>query len=144
MPKPPAVKKPDPAYCTQAPIYDGKIVIDVYNQAMAASVTLTQCKLLSLSLEVHPQVHEATSAKHKEPAKEIHTLVKDEDLPFALDNPLLENNPPNSIFTNVIHQSDSPLPGSLIVPDPYETYLKSLPDGTIPETLVVAKESSAL
>ena len=111
---------------------------------MAASVILTQRELLSLSPEVHSQVCEATSAKHKEPVKEIHTLAKDNNLPFTLDDLSSENNPTNLIFTNVIHQSDSPLPGSLIVPDPYETYLKLLPDGTIPKTLVVAKESSAL
>jgi len=43
----------------------------------------------------------------------------------------------------VYHQKTPP-PGSLIIPDPYETYLKSLPNGQTPDTLVVAKESSAL
>ena len=51
-PKPPAAKKPDPAYRIQAPIYDGKIATDVYDRAMAASVTLTQRELLSLAPEV--------------------------------------------------------------------------------------------
>ena len=146
-PKPPAAKKADPAYRTQAPIYDGKIAADVYDRAMSTSVTLTQRELLSLSPEVRSQVREATSAKRsapKEPAKEIHTLAEDDNLPVALDDLASDNNYPNSIFTNAIHQPDVPPPGSLIIPDPYETYLKSLPNGTIPETLVVAKESSAL
>jgi hypothetical protein len=146
-PKPPATKKAEPAYCTQAPIYDGKITADVYDRTMSTSVMLTQHELLSLSPEVCSQVHKATLAKcngPKEPAKEIHTLAEDDNLPVALDDLAMENNYPNSIFTNVVHQPAMPPLGSLIIPDPYETYLKSLPNGTIPETLVIAKESSAL
>ena len=141
------MKKAEPAYRTHAPIYDGKIAADVYDHAMAASVTLTQRELLSLSPEVRSQVREATSAKRnapKDPAKEIHTLAEDDNLPFALDDLATDNIYPNSIFTNAVHQPDTPPPGSLIILDPYETYLKLLPNGTIPETLVVAKESSAL
>jgi hypothetical protein len=52
LPKPAAPKKPEPAYRTLPPIYDGKIATDVYDRAMAASVTLTQRELLSLSPEV--------------------------------------------------------------------------------------------
>jgi hypothetical protein len=48
------------------------------------------------------------------------------------------------MFINSLHQTATPPPGSLIVPDPYETYLKSLPDGAVPERLIIAKESSAL
>jgi len=66
-PKPPAVKKAEPAYRTHAPIYDGKIAADVYDRAMAASVTLTQRELLSLSPEVRSQVRKATSAKRNAP-----------------------------------------------------------------------------
>ena len=43
-----------------------------------------------------------------------------------------------------IQQPAAPPHGALIVPDPYETYLKSLPSGAMPELLVVAKELSAL
>ena len=146
-PKPPAMKKAEPAYRTQAPVYDGKIAADVYDRAMSTSVMLTQRELLSLSPEVRSQVREATSAKRsapKEPVKEIHTLAEDDNLPSALDDLATENNYPNSIFTNAIHQPATPPPGSLIIPDPYETYLKSLPNGATPETLVVAKESLAL
>src|SRR6202034_4146384 len=146
-PKPPAMKKAEPAYRTQAPVYDGKIAADVYDRAMSTSVMLTQRELLSLSPEVRSQVREATSAKRsapKEPVKEIHTLAEADNLPSALDDLATENNYPNSIFTNAIHQPATPPPGSLIIPDPYEMYLKSLPNGATPETLVVAKESSAL
>jgi hypothetical protein len=146
-PKPPVTKKAEPAYRTQAPIYDGKTAADVYDRVMLISVMLTQRKLLSLSPEVCSQVREATLAKRsapKEPVKEIHTLAEDDNLPSALDDLAAENNYPNLIFTNAIHQPATPPPGSLIIPDPYEMDLKSLPNGATPETLVIAKESSAL
>ena len=63
LPKPAPPKKPELAYYTLPPIYDGQIMADVYDRAMATSVTLTQCELLSLSPEVQSQVREATSAK---------------------------------------------------------------------------------
>jgi hypothetical protein len=43
-----------------------------------------------------------------------------------------------------IQQPAGPPPGALIVPDPYETYLKLLPSGAMPELLVMAKESLVL
>jgi hypothetical protein len=72
--------------------------------------------------------------------KEIHTLAEDDNLLSALDDLVAENNYPYSIFTNAILQPAT----QLIIPDLYETYLKSLPNGATPETLVITKESSAL
>jgi hypothetical protein len=43
------------------PVYNRKIITDVYNRTMAMQVTLTQRELLSLSSEVHSQVQEASS-----------------------------------------------------------------------------------
>jgi hypothetical protein len=151
LPKPAVPKKPEPAYRTLPPIYDGKIASDVYDRAMAASVTLTQRELLSLSPEVRSQVREATSAKrtanNEMNSKEIHTLAKDDNLAAALDDIEpgdIQYQLPTATFINSIRQTKSPPPGSLIIPDPYETYLKTLPIGAIPDRLVVAKESSAL
>jgi len=48
------------------------------------------------------------------------------------------------MFINSLHQTATPPAGSIIVPDPYETYLKSLPERAVPERLIVAKESLAL
>jgi len=47
-------------------------------------------------------------------------------------------------FLNLIHQPVTPLPGSIVVLDPYEVYLKPLLQGTEPNRLVMAKEPSAL
>ena len=86
--KPPVGKNPEPAYCTFPPVYNDKIVTDVYDCAMSTEVTVMQRELL-LSPEVCSQVCEAVSAKHNTAnnvVKEIHTLAEDDTLPFALDN----------------------------------------------------------
>src|SRR6202790_1845530 len=147
-------KRPELAYRTLPPVYDGKIATDVYQRAMASQVTITQRELLSLSPEVRSQVREATSAKrttNKDDSKEIHTLTSDATLPFAIDDIDSESTQDTetniesmSTFINSIGQTSAPPPGSLIIADPYETYLKSLPTGQTPDVLVVAMESSAL
>ena len=52
--------------------------------------------------------------------------------------------PPIAMLMQSIQQPTTPLPGTLIVPDPYKIYLKLLPSSAMPELLVVAKESSTL
>src|SRR6202035_4010253 len=123
-PKPPATKKAEPAYRTQAPVYDGKIAANVYDHAMSTSVMLTQRELLSLSPEVHSQVREATSAKrstNKEGnTKEIHTYSDDQNLAAALDDiepGEAQYRLPTATFINSIHQTRTPPPGSIIIPD---------------------------
>ena len=152
LPKPSPAKKAEPAYRTFPPVYDGKVAADVYNRAMASQVMVTQRELLSLSPEVRAQIREAVSAKRsvtKEAVVGVNALVKEEELVEALDDldveEETEDSTPAAVFTNAIcQQSVLPPPGSLIIPDPYETYLKTLPEGEEPVPLVVAKESSAL
>jgi hypothetical protein len=123
--------------------------MDVYNRAMDAQVTLTQRELLSLSPEVRVQVREATSNKRVVPGKEaskgINVLADDPALPMALDDLNDDDDEPvAATFINSVMTVSQPPPGSLIIPDPYETYLKTLPAGVVPRQLIVAKESSAL
>ena len=136
-PKPQPPKKADPAYKTSAPIYDGKVATDVYDRAMDAQVTLTHRELLSLSPEVRAQVREATSNKRVVPGKEaskgINVLADDPALPMALDDLNDDDDEPvAATFINSVMTVSQPPPGSLIIPDPYKTYLKMLPAGVIP------------
>ena len=150
VPKPSPPKKNEPAYKTSPPIYDGKVASNVYDRAMDAQVTLTQRELLSLSPEVRAQVREATSNKRVAPGKDapkgINVLADDPILPMALDdiNSDEEDEPIASTFTNSVMSSSTLPPGALVIPDPYEMYLKSLPAGVVPRTLIASKESSAL
>ncbi|ETW78897.1 hypothetical protein HETIRDRAFT_428667 [Heterobasidion irregulare TC 32-1] len=116
----PSTKKDAPAYKTTAPIYDEKVAAEVYNRAMATQVTLTQHELLSLSAEVYA------------------------NLPYAIDNLEPPTRPTVFSFINVLHQPETPPPGATIIPNIYETYLKNLQPGQVPQPLIVAKELSAL
>ena len=150
LPKPAAPKKAEPAYRTLPPVYDGKVAAEVYDRAMATPVTLTQRELLSLSPEVRSQMREATSAKRappKEAAADVHTLATDSMVAAAIDD--LDSEPTalggtTATFVNSIRQPTIPPPGALVIEDAYDVYLKSLPQGTTPDVLMVAKESSAL
>jgi hypothetical protein len=151
LPKQAPPKKNEPAYRTLPSVYDGKIATDVYDRAMAAQVTLTQRELLSLSPEVRSQVRDATSARrtatNKDTTKDTNILDIQSELAAAIDdiNDDEASDVPTATFLNTVGSSSSqPPPGALVIPDPYETYLKSLPEGVVPEQLVVAKESSAL
>jgi len=154
VPKPPPARKAEPAYRTFPPIYDGKIATDVYDRTMDSQVTLTQRELLSLSPEVRSQVRKAISAKRnpaKETTKDVFALADDDAILAALDDiepaPVLPSRSPEqmiSTFANSVFRQAEPPPGSFVVPDPYEIYLKTLQPGETPERLIIAKESSAL
>jgi len=68
----------------------------------------------------------------KETTKEIHTLANDDSLPFALDDLESESHYHSRYRFDICPislPSENTAAGSLIIPDPYETYLKSLPNG---------------
>jgi hypothetical protein len=114
---------------------------------MASEITLTQRELLSLSPEVRSQVREATSARRTPPNKDhsINVLADEPGLASALDDINdNNNNPPPATFFSVNGEKSVPPPDAIIIPDPYEIYLNSLPRGAAPKPFLVAKESSAL
>jgi hypothetical protein len=149
VPKPPPAKKNEPAYKTLPPVYDGKIATEVYDRAMASEITLTQRELLSLSPEVRSQVREATSARRAPPNKDhsINVLADEPGLASALDDindDDDDDSPPPATFFSANGEKSVPPPDAIIIPDPYEIYLNSLPRGAAPKPFLVAKESSAL
>ena len=54
--KPPPLKKPDVPLRTAALIYDPQVASTMYAWTMDSQITITQCKLLLLSLEVRNKV----------------------------------------------------------------------------------------
>ena len=82
--------------------------------------------------------------------KDINVLADDLELFAAFDDLNNNNNsngPTTSTFVNsifVLSASSALLAGSLVILDPYKTYLKILLPEAVPDTLVVTKESSAL
>ena len=140
-------KKAEPAYKTQPSIYKASIATDVYSRTMDTPITVTQRELLSLSSEVRAQVREATTARRvpsqsvQEPAVEATFLqVEDSDDEDTSETLAI----PTFAIPNAQHRT--PPEGALVIPDPIETYVRSLPTGTIPDPdrLVVACENSAV
>jgi len=148
-PKPANAKKPEPAYRTMAPVYDDKIATNVYDRAMDRNYSHSTRAIVAFA-EVCSQVREAVSAKRsapKETTKEIiHSLmtIRYHSL-WTISSPSqLPQSLPLRHLSNQSTIRKTPPPVRSSFPDPYETYLKSLPNGQTPDTLIVAKESSAL
>ncbi|THH09349.1 hypothetical protein EW146_g8707 [Bondarzewia mesenterica] len=126
VPQPPAIKKQEPAYHTMALIYDEGVTKDVYDRAMSSPITVTQHELLSLSLEVRAQIHEATAGRciPQHDGEQAKILMQDDALPFALDDldsPCdIDHTLPDiatASFAQILHQPLIPPEGLLIIPD---------------------------
>ncbi|KAJ3499308.1 hypothetical protein NLJ89_g10112 [Agrocybe chaxingu] len=148
-PKPQAPKKSDAAYRTLPPIHDAQIATAVYDRSLNTHVTLTQRELLSLSPEIRAQYRESTMTR-RQPTKETPTqaTILEED-PTDMFQPERTANTLHSIPRSIAlahSQHRSPPDGSIIIPDTYETYYRSLRPGESPDPdrLIVAKESAAL
>ncbi|EPQ57916.1 hypothetical protein GLOTRDRAFT_126409 [Gloeophyllum trabeum ATCC 11539] len=129
----------EPAYRTQAPVYNPRISDLVFERSLKTpNISLTSEELLSIAPEVRAKYRDIVTPK-KVPAPPAVRLqatiqeVEDED-----DGPELPD------VEQLIHSGSSIRPGVLVVPDPYEIYLRSLGPGETPKQLVVAKESHAL
>jgi len=134
-------KKPDAAYKTLPPIHDPNIATAVYKRSMETPITITQRELLSLSPEVRSQVRESTTTRRipNNSATAQNYLQADEE-----DFELTPESVPTFAVQNAHHRT--PPTGSIVVPDPYETYYRSLKPGEEPDPdrLIVAMESGAV
>jgi hypothetical protein len=132
-------KPKDVGYHIQAPIEDPKIASEVYMRWLKTSnVSVSPEELLSLSPELRNKVREAIHTRRMPvphptvPQAPVMTaLVEEDPLPYAFETSF-----------NAAHPSSSP--GVIYIPDPYETYLKTVAPGDVPEVLRVAAESHAL
>jgi len=140
--KPPATKKPEPAYRTMPPVHDPAIAANVFTRSMEAPITITQRELLSISPEVRSQVREATTTKRvptdpqAAPAK-LYAIADDEEI--------VEENSTSAFAFRHATQHTPPI-GATIIPDTIEAYYKSLGPGQKPDIdrLTVAMESTAI
>jgi hypothetical protein len=111
---------------------------------METPITITQRELLSLSPEVRSQVREITTTCRiptTTTTADQHTFqVEEED---ESDSDIMPSIPHFSL--PVVHHRTPP-EGSIIVPDPIETYYRSLGPDQTPDydKLIVAKDSSAV
>ena len=145
-PLPPVEKKSDPAYKVQPPIYKVNIATDVYSRSMDVPITVTQRELLSLSPEVRAQVREAITTKRIPTAANPEMNVEVANFLRIEDSDDEDEVPVFPTFAIPHSQHRVPPDGALVIPDPIEAYVRSLPPGTSPDPdrLVVACENSAV
>jgi hypothetical protein len=155
-PKPTPAKKAQPAYRNVAPIYDDKIAVSAFDKIMKSMITLTHGEVFSLSPELRSLAAEAIVPRRRsaidssEEQRDVHVLATDDAIARAIDDlepddaEIPNDDAPREIFINSIQQLSPPPTGATVVPDIYDLYLKSLPEGHTAEPLIVAKESLAL
>ena len=137
LPKVPSAKAATPAYKTLPPIHDPAIAIEVYQRAMDSMVSVSQRELLSLSPELRAKVRDCTTTRRIPNTPVTQTslqVINDEE------EEMYEITPAFTLGNR------TPPKGATIVPDPIESYYKSLEPGEIPDLnlLTVAKESTAI
>ncbi|KDR69122.1 hypothetical protein GALMADRAFT_230903 [Galerina marginata CBS 339.88] len=145
-----AAKKPEPAYRTLPPIHEAAIANTVYNRALDTPVTITQRELLSISPEVRSQIREAVTTrriptKDSKDSQEAYLGEQQDEISSTLDElPFGAEHTGSIAIPSSQHRS--PPPGSIVIPDPIETYYRTLRPGESPDPdrIVVAKESFAL
>jgi hypothetical protein len=109
---------------------------------METPITITQRELLSLSPEVRAQVREVTTTR-RVPNAAISTAQGTVRI-IEEDEEIVYDSAPS--FTLGSTEDRVPPAGSIVVPDPIESYYNSLGPGEAPniDKLTVAKESTAI
>ena len=115
---------------------------------MDMPITVTQRELLSLSPEVRAQIREAITTRwiaaqgnQEQPSEAVNFLwIEDSDDEDEPEIPMILT----FAIPNIQHRV--PPEGTIIIPDPIETYVKSLPPGTTPDPdrLIVGCENAAV
>jgi hypothetical protein len=139
--KPPQNK--DATYRTVAPIQNPRIVNEVYSRSMTTPyITLTSEELLSLAPDVRQKMRDAITPKRVS----INSLTTSAAL-------LTKTQPETEEVEEIISEASAtiiqaynsaPPPGSFVIQDPIETYLKTLSRGDNIVPTIVAKDSHAL
>ena len=149
-------KDKDTAYKTQVPVYRASFAEDIFERSMKAPVlTLTPEELLSISPEVRAKYREAVTPKRvaTDPRAQVEARAPGES--HSPDDTRVMAMAACTTIDEVLEgYTDDPalfscsgeplLPEGVVVPDPYEVYLKRLEPGSDPDILTVAKESHAL
>ncbi|KZT22968.1 hypothetical protein NEOLEDRAFT_1180544 [Neolentinus lepideus HHB14362 ss-1] len=129
-------KKREPAYKTQAPVYNPQLTEDIFKRSLTSTcVSLSPEELLAISPDVRSKYREIVTPKKVPTPNRVQfsaTIeeIEDEEAPILV---LEEQVSPTTALSD-----------GYVVPDPYDTYLKSLSPEEAPEPLVVAKESHAI
>ncbi|KZT24749.1 hypothetical protein NEOLEDRAFT_1179110 [Neolentinus lepideus HHB14362 ss-1] len=129
-------EKREPAYKTQAPVYNPQLTEDVFKRSLTSTcVSLSPEELLAISPNVRSKYREIITPKKVPMPNQVQFSVTIEGIE--------DEEAPILVLEEQVSPTTAPSDG-YVVPDPYDTYLKSLSPEDAPEPLVVAKESHAI
>ncbi|KZT18204.1 hypothetical protein NEOLEDRAFT_1029161, partial [Neolentinus lepideus HHB14362 ss-1] len=129
-------KKREPAYKTQALVYNPQLTEDVFKRSLTSTcVSLSPEELLAISPDVRSKYREIVTPKKVPTPNRVQFSATIEEIE--------DEEAPILVLEEQVSPTMAPSNG-YVVPDPYDTYLKSLSPEEAPEPLVVAKESHAI
>jgi len=140
-------RRSNPMYMTQAKVFNLQIAKEVYERAMEAPITITQRELLSLAPKVCAQIADITIKKHIPHEPVVQAMIEevtDEDEPTPKRSTTEKHN--EHMPVAYVLATHTPPADTLILPDPYETYLRDGPPTTADADfdVVTAPESNTL
>ncbi|KAI0949356.1 hypothetical protein AcW1_008990 [Taiwanofungus camphoratus] len=138
-PKPTADKGKDVAYKTITPVHQEKLTEEIFARSMRTPVvTLTPEELLSISPDVRARYREAITPKRVPMDPKATHMAQITELSDDLASK-------TTLATSELSCHGEPLvPGSTIIPDPYETYLRHVPGKEEPSEIIVARDSNSI
>lgn len=156
----PDTTRKGPSYQMKAPIEQENSAKEILDKLMKAEVTWEVEDLLAASEPVRKELIRLIAKKRVAP-KEVNSLEEApiqetlDTMPFAVseeeeevylrpDAIRVEDLPPASVLLTTDRQIGHVPAGALIMDDPVLQYLDSLPNGTEPKQIYVAKESQSL
>ncbi|KAI9057626.1 hypothetical protein FKP32DRAFT_1583453 [Trametes sanguinea] len=131
MPRPKSGDR-EPAYRTRAPIQQEDVIQGIFQRTMASPyLTVSLEEILSISPDMRARFREKITPRRVPPeARTVAFAEVDEAADQFLSQVACDGNPM--------------VPGGVVVPDPYEVYLRDIAPSRDAAQLTVAKESHAL
>ncbi|KAL7277220.1 hypothetical protein ACG7TL_009070 [Trametes sanguinea] len=131
MPRPKSGDR-EPAYRTRAPIQQEEVIQGIFQRTMASPyLTVSLEEILSISPDMRARFREKITPRRVPP--EARTVAFAEVEKVA-----------DQFLSQVACDGNPMVPGGVVVPDPYEVYLRDIAPSRDAAQLTVAKESHAL
>ncbi|KAI9063711.1 hypothetical protein FKP32DRAFT_1548313, partial [Trametes sanguinea] len=140
-------RKNDAAYRSVVPVYDPKHAHEVFRRCLQTPTALTLEELLALSPEIRSATREACSTKRVPVEESERTQGSGANTGTPVVSAFLADMP--SAFAlaaadHTLRQVDTPPPGSLVIADPAESFLKTCAPGESLPPLVTSAHSLAI
>ncbi|KAL7281404.1 hypothetical protein ACG7TL_004717 [Trametes sanguinea] len=131
MPRPKSGDR-EPAYRTRAPIQQEEVIQGIFQRTMASPyLTVSLEEILSISPDMRARFREKITPRRVPPEARTVAFAEVEEVA-------------DQFLSQVACDGNPMVPGGVVVPDPYEVYLRDIAPSRDAAQLTVAKESHAL